>query len=120
MGRCPTGGTVPAGLAAVIVGFARPRDPAMPARPVPAARVEIGGYIPPRQSEPPTSNNRAELAGVLAALVALRHVCRQEHCALARGMIWSDSAYVVHCANGSWKRKKNIDLWPTYDAVLAE
>ena len=31
--------------------------------------------------------------------------------------IYTDSMLVLNCAQGVWKRKKNIDLWKRYDLV---
>jgi ribonuclease HI len=31
--------------------------------------------------------------------------------------IYTDSQYVINCATGKWKRKKNIELWEEYDKV---
>src|SRR5688572_1310253 len=67
----------PAGFAAVVVGFAEALDHSKPERPNPRARYELAGYIPERTEEPRTSNNRAEIAAVLAALEALRHLERR-------------------------------------------
>ena len=56
-----------AGFAAVVAGFAEPIDALSARRPEPRAHLRLGGYVPARADDPPTSNNRAELAGVLAA-----------------------------------------------------
>ena len=34
-------------------------------------------------------------------------------------LIYSDSLYVINCAQGKWKRKKNIELWKKYDIYAA-
>jgi ribonuclease HI len=109
----------PAGFAAAIVGFAAPVPAGTFDRPAPDARLDLGGYIAARRTEPATSNNRAEIAGVLAALRALAHL------AAAGGAppeitVWSDSSYVVNCGTGLWQRKKNTDLWPIYDQLAAQ
>ncbi|HMA33846.1 MAG TPA: RNase H family protein [Chloroflexia bacterium] len=105
-----------AGFAAVVVGFQEAIDFAAAARPPVAARLDLGGYIPARATPPATSNNRAEIAGVLAGLHALQHLgWGASHTAPPH--IWSDSTYVVECAAGRWQRKKNTDLWPLYDAA---
>ncbi len=31
--------------------------------------------------------------------------------------VYSDSQYVINCAQGKWQRKKNIDLWQKYDKI---
>lgn len=98
----------PAGFSAVVLGWHSADATTAP----PAARLDLAGFIPARE-EPPTSNNRAEVAGIMAALAAL--------CALPSTplsvVIWSDSDYAVNCAVGHYKRKKNIDLWACYDAL---
>jgi ribonuclease HI len=107
----------PAGFAAVVVGFAGPAAAAAQLRPLSATRLDLGGFVPARQREPATSNNRAEIAGVLAALLALRYLGEQG--ATARhATIWSDSTYVINCGKGLWQRKKNTDLWPVYDSLV--
>ncbi len=108
----------PAGFAAVVVGFAAPvaADPA--GRPAPVARLDLGGHVPPRREAPATSNNRAEIAGVLTALGALISLPAGPWRA-APATVWSDSSYTVMCGNGTWQRKKNTDLWPLYDACVA-
>ena len=108
-----------AGFAAVIVGFAAPVPAGTFARPAPVARLDLGGYIAARRTEPPTSNNRAEIAGVLAALLALGHLAEAAG-APPQITIWSDSSYVVNCGTGLWQRKKNTDLWPIYDHLAAQ
>ena len=32
-------------------------------------------------------------------------------------IIYSDSQLVINCAQGKWKRKKNLDLWSKYDKI---
>lgn len=98
----------PAGFAAVLLGWRSAASEATP-----DARLELAGFIPARSDEPSTSNNRAEVAGIMATLAAV--------CALpaapARVVIWSDSDYAVNCALGRYKRKKNLDLWACYDVL---
>jgi len=53
-----------------------------------------------------TTNNRMELKAVIEALQCCDHY-NDFH-------IFSDSMYVINCASGKWKRKKNIDLWEEY------
>jgi ribonuclease HI len=83
------------------------------------AKLTLGGYVPERTKEPATSNNRAEIAGVLAALEALRRLAGSTS-TVREAVIWTDSTYVVNCANGTWRRKKNTDLWPVLDRLLDE
>ena len=109
----------PAGFAAVVVGFREKVKLSTAERPVPHARLDIGGYVPARTREPRTSNNRAEIGGVLAALEVVKQL------GLMGGSptqvnIWSDSKYAVMCASGKWKRKKNTDLWHAYDLLADE
>ncbi|MEO8287835.1 MAG: RNase H family protein [Chloroflexota bacterium] len=108
-----------AGFAAVVVGFAERLNLATPQRPEPQARLDLGGYIAKRMTEPKTSNNRAEIAGVLAACEALRQLGLKGY-GFRRVTVWSDSQYVVNCATGVWQRKKNTDLWPIFDTTMHE
>jgi ribonuclease HI len=109
----------PAGFATIVVGFAAPVPGGTFDRPAPVARLDLGGYIAARRTEPATSNNRAEIAGVLAALLALTHLA-QAGGAPPQITIWSDSSYVVNCGTGLWQRKKNTDLWPIYDHLATQ
>jgi ribonuclease HI len=110
----------PAGFATVLVGFEKRVSKATPERPTPVARIDLGGYIPQRHVPPLTSNNRAEIAGIMAAQEALRHLSSLGSWAARQVIVWSDSKYAIMCANGTWKRKKNTDLWPIYDRLAAE
>lgn len=56
-----------------------------------------------------TTNNRMELTAVIEALKCLQP---HEPCD-----VYSDSQYVIHCAQKLWKRNKNLDLWDEYDSV---
>jgi ribonuclease HI len=108
-----------AGFAAVLVGYyvAIPKDE--PERPTPAVRLDLSGYVPARTKEPKTSNNRAEIGGLLLALETLRHL-GQAGWVAREATLWSDSRYAVMCASGQWKRKKNTDLWAAHDGLLVE
>ncbi len=108
-----------AGFAAIVVGFSGRISKATSVRPDPIARLNLGGYIPQRKSLPLTSNNRAEMAGIMAAQEALRHLTLMGWSG-NQAVIWSDSKYAILCATGAWKRKKNTDLWPIYDRLAAE
>ncbi|HUP27808.1 MAG TPA: RNase H family protein [Chloroflexia bacterium] len=109
----------PAGFSAVVVGFTEKVDAKVGKRPLPHARLDLGGYIAARQREPLTSNNRAEIGGVLAALEVLKQL-GTEGSAARQVTIWSDSKYAVMCAAGKWQRKKNTDLWHAHDLLAAE
>jgi ribonuclease HI len=107
----------PAGWAAVIAGFAMPVGEGSGPRPVALARLDLGGYVAARKAEPATSNNRAEIAGILAALAALPQLAPGPW-SEAGATIWSDSSYAVFCGLGTWQRKKNTDLWPILDRLV--
>lgn len=53
-----------------------------------------------------TTNNRMELTAVIEALKTLKN----EEC-----VIYSDSQWVINCAEGRWKRNKNLDLWKDFE-----
>ncbi|MGE0489240.1 MAG: RNase H family protein [Vulcanimicrobiota bacterium] len=80
-------------------------------------RLDLAGHIPARLQEPPTSNNRAEIAGVLATLEALRQLVDEHGARAKQVVVWCDSQYVIKCATGAFKRHKNRDLWSVYDGV---
>src|SRR5579863_2177217 len=72
-----------------------------------APRIECYGHIP---RSPETTNNRAEIAAVLAAL-----------CLAPRDQtltIFSDSEYTIKVAQGQYKAKANPDLWELYRVLL--
>lgn len=54
-----------------------------------------------------TTNNIMEMTAVIEAL---RYFDRMK-----KFHIYSDSLYVINCAQGKWQRKKNTDLWKKYD-----
>ena len=56
-----------------------------------------------------TTNNRMELTAVIEALKCLQP---HEPCD-----VYSDSQWVINCAQKLWKRNKNLDLWEQYDFV---
>lgn len=69
------------------------------------------GYI-----EPPTTNNRAEMVAIYAALDDLHH--RYGPCEIE---IVSDSNYVVlGLSNPERKRNVNLDLWERLEAGVAK
>lgn len=53
-----------------------------------------------------TTNNRMELTAVIEALKTLKN----EEC-----LIFSDSQWMINCAEGRWKRNKNLDLWKQFE-----
>ena len=57
-----------------------------------------------------TTNNRMELMAVIIALQSIKDE--------PEITIYSDSMYVIGTATQGWKRKKNLDLWEKYDAVI--
>ena len=72
-----------------------------------APRIECYGHIP---RSPETTNNRAEIAAVLAAL-----------CLAPRDQpltIHSDSEYTIKVATGVFQMKANSDLWELYRVLL--
>lgn len=54
-----------------------------------------------------TTNNVMELTAVIEAL--------KEFSFFQKIHIYSDSKYVINCAEGRFKRNKNLDLWAQYD-----
>ena len=72
-----------------------------------AARIECYGHIPRAQT---TTNNRAEITAVLAAL-SIAPVA-------AALTIYSDSNYVIKVAQGVFQMKANSDLWSLYRVLL--
>ncbi|MDQ3704559.1 MAG: hypothetical protein M3437_04925 [Chloroflexota bacterium] len=107
----------PIGFAVVAVGYRELIDTSQQDRPKPCARIELGDFIAARTLEPQTSNNRAEVAGVLSAFELIRKL-GENQIRLEHVYVWSDSNYTVNCGNGDWRRKKNTDLWAAYDIVL--
>ena len=72
-----------------------------------APRIESYGHIP---KSPNTTNNRAEIAAVLAAL-----------CIAPRDQsltVYSDSEYTIKVAQGVYQMKANPDLWDLYRVLL--
>lgn len=53
------------------------------------------------------TNNTAELLAVIHALESLKTPCKVD--------IYSDSQLTVNCANLTWQRKANRDLWTRYN-----
>jgi ribonuclease HI len=72
-----------------------------------APRIESYGHIP---RSPNTTNNRAEIAAVLAALC----IAPQDQPLT----IYSDSEYTIKVAQGVYQMKANPDLWDLYRLLL--
>lgn len=81
--------------------------------------LEISGGVPARTADPPTSNNRAEIAGVIAVLELLYRAHQDQRTLPSEIDVVCDSQYVVHCAQGRWKKHKNRDLWQRFDQLAA-
>ena len=72
-----------------------------------APRIESYGFIPASYT---TTNNRAEIAAVIAAL-----------CIAPRDQpltIYSDSEYTIKVAEGAYQMKANPDLWDLYRILI--
>lgn len=79
---------------------------------------EVYGGTEGRTKEPATSNNRAEIAGVLTILEVLYALSTGGESLPLEIEIVCDSQYVVHCAQGKWKKHKNRDLWQRFDQLM--
>jgi ribonuclease HI len=103
-GACARNPGGPAGWSAILLnahdvagGAARPE----------AARIECYGHIP---ASPATTNNRAEITAVLAAMSIAP--------AANPLTIFSDSEYTIKVASGVYQMKANSDLWSLYRLLL--
>lgn len=72
-----------------------------------APQIECYGHIP---KSPATTNNRAEIAAVLAALSIAPFA--------APLTIYSDSEYTINVAKGKFQAKANSDLWALYRVLV--
>jgi ribonuclease HI len=63
-----------------------------------------------------TTNNREELKAVREALRAFRRRAGDD--AAWRIVVRTDSQGVINWLNRSWKRKKNLDLYPAIDELV--
>jgi ribonuclease HI len=54
-----------------------------------------------------TTNNIMEMTAVIMAL--------KDFSTTKAFHIYTDSTYVLNCAQGLWQRKKNVELWKEYD-----
>src|SRR3974377_231383 len=50
-----------------------------------------------------TTNQRMEILAVIMALESLKDPSNVQ--------VFSDSQYLIECATGHWRKKKNLDLW---------
>lgn len=66
-------------------------------------QVELSGY------EKYTTNNIMELTSVIEALRMYKHIDKFH--------FYSDSQYVINCANGKWKKTKNTELWKRFEKL---
>lgn len=90
-GSCLRNPDGPAGFAAIVRGEA-------------SGRVwELAGHLPR------STNNRAEWAGLAAALLFVPPGSQL--------LAFTDSQYILQVALGRWKRKANLDLWQAWDAL---
>lgn len=58
-----------------------------------------------------STNNRMEVRAIIRALEEIPDGCT--------ALIYSDSKYAIFTLNGEYKKKKNLDLWPIAEALLA-
>src|SRR6266487_694796 len=73
-----------------------------------APRLEVYGHIP---KAPTTTNNRAEIAAVLAVLSIAPPTLPLT--------IYSDSEYTIKVASGTYRMTANSDLWGVYRKLLS-
>lgn len=63
--------------------------------------------------EPHTTNNRMEMAAIIAGLYwVTKNLPQEKTCA-----VYSDSNLIIQSLKQGWKRKKNLDLWEKLDTV---
>lgn len=60
-----------------------------------------------------TTNNRAEMTGLLELLLLLKSENYDD-----KVIIYGDSLLVINCINGLWKKKANLDLWEIIDTLI--
>lgn len=105
-GACIKNPGGPAGWSAILV----PGDAVVNGEVLPdARRIEAFDHIPP---SPETTNNRAEIAAILAALCIAPRACPLT--------IYSDSEYTIKTAQGLYKGKANPDLWDLYKILVGK
>lgn len=67
------------------------------------------------EAEEMTTNNRQELLAVREALKRVRDVIGNEPWKI---LVYTDSLGVINWLSGTWKRKANLDLFPTIDPLV--
>lgn len=70
---------------------------------------ETGEIVERSQGYKCTTNNRME---ILAAIIAMELIPAGKEIHL-----FSDSQYMVNCANGYFQKKKNLDLWARFESA---
>ena len=60
-----------------------------------------------------TTNNRMELQAVIELLQTLIEDFNCNNCT-----IYTDSKLTLNCAQGLYKRNKNLDLWELFDSLI--
>jgi ribonuclease HI len=104
-GACIKNPGGPAGWSALLWSSADAVDGNVPAD---AACLESNGHIPKATT---TTNNRAEIAAVLAVLSLAPPTLPLT--------IYSDSEYTIKVAQGTYQMKANPDLWTVYRKLLS-
>jgi len=64
----------------------------------------------------PVTNNRMELSAILDGLKVLVNLKVKNESI----KVWSDSQWCVQCASGTWRKKKNLDLWSDLAKLIFE
>lgn len=90
-GSCLRNPDGPAGFAAIVRSEASGRQ------------WELAGHLPR------STNNRAEWAGLVAALLFVPPSSQL--------LAFTDSQYILNVALGRWKRKANLDLWQVWEEL---
>jgi len=67
-------------------------------------------------AEPMTTNNREELRAVREALLAVRRRIGEDPAWTM--VVRTDSLNVINWLRRTWKRNKNLDLYPTIDPLI--
>ena len=72
--------------------------------------IEDGRQWSMAGNNPSTTNNRMELQSIIEALLFVQG---------SEYVIYTDSELTMKCANGTYNRKSNKDLWIEYEMALA-